>query len=78
MENTSFEKEGVVKWFNNHKGFGFIEINGESDAMVHYTDIIMEGFRTLRDGQKVFFELEQTDKGAKAVKVRPAFVEDAS
>jgi CspA family cold shock protein len=71
VADTHFEKEGIVKWFNNSKGFGFIEIEGEADAMVHHSDIVMEGFRTLRDGQKVAFEVEQTDKGARAVKVRP-------
>lgn len=71
MVDTQKEREGVVKWFDNHKGFGFIEVDGEADAMVHYSDIVMEGFRRLHDGQKVVFDLQQTDKGAKAVNVRP-------
>lgn len=64
--------EGTVKWFDNEKGFGFIEIDGsEEDAFVHYSDIEMDGFATLKEGQKVSYELQHSEKGPKAVDVRP-------
>ena len=64
--------EGTVKWFDNEKGFGFIEIEGsEDDAFVHHSDIMMEGFATLQEGQRVSYELLQTEKGPKAVNVEP-------
>jgi CspA family cold shock protein len=65
--------EGTVKWFDNEKGFGFIEIEGsEEDAFVHYSDIEMDGFATLKEGQKVSYELQHSEKGPKAVNVQPA------
>lgn len=65
-------ERGTVKWFNPKKGFGFIlRANGERDIFVHHTDIAMEGFRQLEEGQAVEFEIEQTDRGAKAVNVQP-------
>lgn len=64
--------EGTVKWFDNEKGFGFIEIEGsEEDAFVHYSDIEMDGFATLQEGQKVSYELQHSEKGPKAVDVQP-------
>lgn len=63
--------EGTVKWFDNEKGFGFIEIEGsEEDAFVHYSDIQMDGFATLKEGQRVSYELQHSEKGPKAVDVQ--------
>ena len=57
---------GRVKWFDSRKGFGFIELeDGSGDVFVHFTDIEGEGYRTLEEGQRVTFEIEQTDKGPK-------------
>lgn len=64
--------KGKVKWFNDQKGFGFITAdNGDKDLFVHHSDIVAEGFRTLTENQDVEFEISQSDKGPKAVKVKP-------
>ncbi|MFV0575003.1 MAG: cold-shock protein [Vibrio sp.] len=61
---------GTVKWFNEEKGFGFItQENGGADVFVHFRAITGEGFRTLAEGQKVAFEVEQGQKGPQAAKV---------
>ena len=61
---------GVVKWFNNAKGFGFIEPEGGGDDIfVHYSAIKSEGYRTLNEGQAVTFEAEQGPKGYHAIEV---------
>jgi cold shock protein len=60
---------GKVKWFNDAKGFGFIEQEGGSDVFVHYTAIQSEGFKTLKQGQDVEFEIKDGDKGLQAAKV---------
>lgn len=60
---------GVVKWFNSSKGFGFITKESGDDIFVHFSAIEGDGFKTLKDGQKVNFEIEDTDKGPQAVKV---------
>ena len=61
---------GIVKWFNNKKGFGFITPeDGGSDVFVHFSAISMEGFRSLSEGQKVSYEVETGDKGDQAVNV---------
>lgn len=57
---------GTVKWFNNSKGFGFIERNTGDDVFVHYRAIRSDGFRTLRDGQRVEFLVTQGPKGLQA------------
>ncbi len=62
--------EGKVKWFNEKKGFGFIEQDGGKDLFVHYTAITSEGFKTLSEGQRVSFEVEETPKGPKAKNVQ--------
>ena len=62
--------EGKVKWFNERKGFGFIEQDGGKDLFVHHTAITGEGFRTLSEGQRVRFEIEETPKGPKATNVQ--------
>ncbi|MEE8433163.1 MAG: cold-shock protein [bacterium] len=63
---------GKVKWFNDSKGYGFITPDdGERDLFVHHSDIQMDGFRTIREGQAVEFEVEEGAKGpaAKSVKI---------
>ncbi len=63
---------GTVKWFNDDKGFGFIEQEVGEDIFVHYSEIDMEGFKTLDEDQEVEFELEETEKGLAATGVTPA------
>lgn len=64
---------GTVKWFNESKGFGFITpADGSKDVFVHYSAIQGGGFRTLAEGQKVSFELQQGQKGPSAANVVPA------
>ncbi|MDC0610356.1 cold-shock protein [Vibrio sp.] len=61
---------GSVKWFNETKGFGFIsQDSGESDVFVHFKSIISDGFKTLKEGQKVSFGIEQGKKGPQATEV---------
>ncbi|HEC83595.1 MAG TPA: cold-shock protein [Firmicutes bacterium] len=60
---------GKVKWFNEAKGYGFIEQEDGPDVFVHYTAIEEQGFRSLSEGQEVEFEIKQGDKGPQAVKV---------
>ena len=60
---------GRVKWFNNDKGYGFIEYENSGDIFVHYSSILSQGYRTLVEGQYVEFELVQTDKGLQAKNV---------
>ncbi len=62
--------EGKVKWFNEKKGFGFIEQDGGKDLFVHYTAIQGDAFKTLKEGQSVRFEIEETPKGPKAKNVQ--------
>ncbi|MDA3899316.1 MAG: cold shock domain-containing protein [Spirochaetes bacterium] len=62
-------EKGVVKWFNEQKGFGFITKDGGEDIFVHHTGIVGEGFRTLNDGDNVEFDVEETEKGQRAVSV---------
>jgi len=60
---------GTVKWFNSGKGYGFIAREGGPDVFVHFTAISAEGFRTLEEGQKVEFTIEQGQKGPQASNV---------
>lgn len=63
---------GVVKWFNDAKGFGFIEPDaGGEDVFAHFSAIQMDGFRTLKQGSRVTFEIVQGPKGALAQNIRP-------
>ncbi len=66
----SEREQGTVKWFNEAKGFGFIQRDGAEDVFVHYTAIQMAGFKTLQEGQRVEFSVEQGRKGLQAVEVR--------
>lgn len=61
--------KGKVKWFNEQKGYGFIEKEDGNDVFVHHTGIKSDGFRTLREGEAVEFDIEQSDKGPRAVSV---------
>ena len=61
--------EGVVKWFSERKGFGFIEQEDGQDLFVHHSAINMTGFRTLNEGDRVSFETEESDRGPKAKNV---------
>ena len=63
------EKKGKVKWFNEAKGYGFIEQEGGGDVFVHYSAISGEGFKTLTAGQEVKFEVTQGAKGPQAVNI---------
>jgi CspA family cold shock protein len=60
---------GRVKWFNDSKGYGFIEQEGGKDIFVHYTAIQGEGFKSLAEGQKVEFEITEGAKGSQAANV---------
>ena len=62
--------EGIVKWFNDKKGYGFIEQEDGSDLFVHHSDIEMTGFRSLNEGDRVTFEVEKEDRGPRAKNVR--------
>jgi len=62
--------QGKVKWFNERKGFGFIEAENGSDVFVHFSAIKSSGFKTLQDGQSVSFEVQSGPKGLSAVNVQ--------
>ena len=64
--------KGKVKWFNEKKGFGFLEQAGGADVFVHFSAIQGAGFRTLAEGQEVTFDVEQGQKGPQAVNVQAA------
>ncbi|MCK9265802.1 cold shock domain-containing protein [bacterium] len=63
------KEKGKVKWFNNAKGYGFIEREGGEDVFVHYSAITGDGYRTLQEGDEVEFEVVQSDKGLQAANV---------
>ena len=63
--------QGTVKWFNNKRGWGFIVKEDGEDIFVHYSAIKGNGFKTLDEGQRVQFEIEEGDKGPAAVNVEP-------
>ena len=62
-------QRGVVKWFNDAKGFGFIEHESGRDVFVHYSVITQDGFKTLKDGEEVDYELKEGEKGLHAARV---------
>ncbi len=64
--------KGRVKWFNNEKGYGFIEYTDNEDIFVHYSAIRQDGFKTLSEGQIVEFKLLETEKGLQALDVTVA------
>ncbi|HYQ60754.1 MAG TPA: cold shock domain-containing protein [Desulfatiglandales bacterium] len=61
--------EGVVKWFNANKGYGFIKREEGQDLFVHFSSINMQGYKSLTEGDKVSFEVEDTDRGPQAKNV---------
>ncbi|MBE9581675.1 MAG: cold-shock protein [Desulfobacterales bacterium] len=62
-------EEGIVKWFNDQKGFGFIERDGDKDVFVHHSAISGSGFKSLAEGDQVTFDVEQGAKGPSALNV---------
>lgn len=63
------EMQGKVKWFNEKKGFGFIDRGEGKDIFVHYSQIVNDGYKTLGEGQQVEFELYQSERGMQAKNV---------
>ena len=63
-------KIGRIKWFNNEKGYGFIEDDGCEDIFVHYSAIKQDGYKSLNEGQLVEYELIKTEKGLQAINVK--------
>ena len=64
--------KGTVKWFNDQKGYGFITPeDGSKDLFVHHSGIMIDGFKTLAENQKVEFDTVESDKGPKATNVKP-------
>jgi CspA family cold shock protein len=61
--------QGTVKWFNAEKGFGFIEVEGGNDVFAHFSAIQGEGFKSLDEGQKVEFDVEEGNRGPQAVNI---------
>ena len=62
--------EGTIKWFNEKKGFGFVQQDGGPDVFVHFSAILGDGFKTLAEGDRVQFDVEEGAKGPKAVNVK--------
>ncbi|MEK3886096.1 cold-shock protein CspD [Bacillus sp. FSL K6-3431] len=62
-------QNGKVKWFNNEKGFGFLEVDGGDDVFVHFTAILGEGFKSLEEGEEVSFEIVEGNRGPQAANV---------
>lgn len=62
--------KGIVKWFNNEKGYGFITNDEGKDIFVHYTGIESKGFKTLKDGDNVEFDINKVEKGLQAFNVK--------
>ena len=65
----SDRKTGTVKWFDTKKGYGFIELEGNKDVFVHFSEITEEGYKSLRDGEAVEFDIEKDDSGERAKNV---------
>jgi len=65
-------KNGTVKWFNESKGFGFLSCEDGIDYFCHHSNISGDGFKTLSEGEKVTFDIEESDKGPRAINVTRA------
>ena len=63
-------EKGTVKWFNDSKGFGFIQRDSGEDIFVHNSSIVSEGYRTLIEGSRVEFNVEKSEKGPRAISVK--------
>lgn len=63
--------KGIIKWFNNEKGYGFINGDKDEDIFVHYSSIKIDGYKTLSEGEEVSFQLIKTEKGLQATNVIP-------
>ena len=72
VEREELNMVGKVKWFNNEKGYGFIEYKENEDIFVHYSQILQDGYKSLNQGENVYFELIETDKGFQAKNVQPS------
>lgn len=69
---------GIVKWFNNSKGYGFIQADeSNDDIFAHFSNVEMDGFKTLKRGQKVSFELIDGPKGLQAQRIQPTSFEES-
>jgi CspA family cold shock protein len=77
-DSESSTLKGTVKWFNDAKGFGFIEHTSGRDVFVHYSVIASEGFKTLKDGETVEYELKEGPKGLQASKVLRTVMPESS
>jgi CspA family cold shock protein len=69
LGGKEFMQNGKVKWFNNEKGFGFIEVEGGDDVFVHFSAIQGDGFKSLEEGQEVSFEIVEGNRGPQAANV---------
>jgi CspA family cold shock protein len=72
LNKGGIKMESKVKWFNNEKGYGFIEYKENEDIFVHYSQILQDGYKSLNQGENVYFELIETDKGFQAKNVQAA------
>jgi CspA family cold shock protein len=70
LNKGGIKMESKVKWFNNEKGYGFIEYKENEDIFVHYSQILQDGYKSLNQGENVYFELIETDKGYQAQNVQ--------
>ena len=72
MSDTGERQMGIVKWFNDEKGFGFITPENEgNDLFVHFREIQKQGFKSLKEGERVSYDVQQSSKGPTAGAVRP-------
>ena len=69
-EEVNALANGTVKWFNDRKGYGFINETEGRDIFVHFSSIDMPGFKTLAEGERVIFDIEESDRGPEAKNVR--------
>ena len=70
MQQEHYMAQGTVKWFNSEKGFGFITQEGGADVFVHFSAIQSEGYRELKENQRVEFDVKEGDKGPQAENVK--------